>query len=134
LCCWSVFLPLHFSKKLDHSKYVSLIRLCIYWGPLLHVKQVNRAREIQCWTSQQRWGGLQKSQNQISSPRSNVGPKPFCWAKPTCFDFSSSNFDLHLHLQIMMGGVALNACHQRPLFGPLPVVVGPLQSKLWGLY
>jgi hypothetical protein len=33
-----------------------------------------------------------------------------------------------------MGGVGLDACHQRPLFGPLQVVVGPLQSKLWELY
>jgi hypothetical protein len=22
----------------------------------------------------------------------NAGSKPFCWAKPSCFDFSSSNF------------------------------------------
>ncbi len=25
-------------------------------------------------------------------------PKPFCWAKPACFDFSSSNFNFHGHI------------------------------------
>ncbi len=29
---------------------------------------------------------------------SNVGPKPFCWAKLACFDFSSSNFLLFGHI------------------------------------
>ncbi len=26
-----------------------------------------------------------------------AGTKPFCWAKPACFDFSSSNFNLQRH-------------------------------------
>jgi hypothetical protein len=29
---------------------------------------------------------------------SKVGPKPFCWAKLACFDFSSSNFHLFGHI------------------------------------
>jgi hypothetical protein len=38
----------------------------------------------------------------------NVGPKPFCWAKPTRFDFSSSNFDFQGHI-LNISGVVLKA-------------------------
>jgi hypothetical protein len=30
--------------------------------------------------------------------QNNAGPKSFCWAKPTCFDFGSSNFDVQGHI------------------------------------
>ncbi len=33
----------------------------------------------------------------------NAGPKPFCWAKLTCFDFSSSNFHLQGHIMSTCG-------------------------------
>jgi hypothetical protein len=35
-----------------------------------------------------------------------AGPKPFCCTKPTCFDFSSSNFNLQGDI-MCTGGVAL---------------------------
>jgi hypothetical protein len=38
----------------------------------------------------------------------NAGPKLFWWTKPTCFDFSSSNFNLQGHLLLSIGGVALS--------------------------
>jgi hypothetical protein len=40
----------------------------------------------------------------------NAGPKPFCWAKLACFDFSSSNFYLQGHI-LSTGGVALTVSH-----------------------
>ncbi len=30
--------------------------------------------------------------------QNNAGPKSFCWAKPTCFDFGSANLDVHGHI------------------------------------
>jgi hypothetical protein len=36
----------------------------------------------------------------------NAGPKPFCCAKPACFDFTSSNFNLQGHI-LNTSGVAL---------------------------
>jgi hypothetical protein len=36
----------------------------------------------------------------------NAGPKPFCWAKLTCSDFSSSEFNLQGHI-LSTAGVAL---------------------------
>ncbi len=38
----------------------------------------------------------------------NDGPKPFCWAKPACFVFSSSNLNLQGHI-LSTGGVALTS-------------------------
>jgi len=35
-------------------------------------------------------------------------PKPFCWAKPACFDFTWFNFTLEGHILIPPGGVALS--------------------------
>ncbi len=32
-----------------------------------------------------------------------------CWAKPTCFDFSSSNFNVQCHI-LSASGVTLRAC------------------------
>jgi hypothetical protein len=40
----------------------------------------------------------------------NTGPKPFCWAKPTCFDLS--NFNLQGHI-LSTNGVALRVSEWR---------------------
>jgi hypothetical protein len=37
----------------------------------------------------------------------NAGPKPFCWAKRACIDFSSSNFNLQIQT-LSTCGVALS--------------------------
>jgi len=37
-----------------------------------------------------------------------VGPKPICWAKPACFDFSLSNFHWQGYV-LSTGGIALRA-------------------------
>lgn len=44
----------------------------------------------------------------------NARPKPFCWAKPSCFDFSSLNFLLQGH-RLSTGGVALRWLSQSAL-------------------
>ncbi len=42
----------------------------------------------------------------LSKLCTNAGPKPFCWAKLTCSDFSSSEFNLQGHI-LSTAGVAL---------------------------
>ncbi len=54
------------------------------------------------------WQGLDFAMpfTSLSKLCKNVGPKPFRWANPACFDFSSSNFNLQGHV-LSTGGVAL---------------------------
>jgi hypothetical protein len=47
--------------------------------------------------------------------RKNAGPKPFCWAKPTCFHFSSSSFVVIFFL--MMPGWVPARYHRRKANG-----------------
>ncbi len=42
----------------------------------------------------------------------NVGPKSFCLAKPTCFDFSSPNFNLKDHILNIVGDDLRNQFHK----------------------
>ncbi len=44
----------------------------------------------------------------ISKLCKNAGPKPFCWTKLACFEFSSSNFNLQGHI-LSTGGVVLSS-------------------------
>jgi hypothetical protein len=43
---------------------------------------------------------------QLSKLCKNPGPKPFCWAKLACMDFSSANFNMQGHI-LSTSGVAL---------------------------
>lgn len=42
----------------------------------------------------------------------NVGPKSFCFTKPTCFDISSSNFNLQNHILSTIGDDLRNQFHK----------------------
>jgi hypothetical protein len=46
----------------------------------------------------------------------NVGPKPFCWAKLACFNFSLSNFNLQGHI-LSTCGVALSNARSHTQLG-----------------
>jgi hypothetical protein len=54
----------------------------------------------------------------LSKLGKNAKPKPFCWTKPVCFDFSSSNFRLLGHIP-STSGVALSITLQlvAPILG-----------------
>ncbi len=65
--------------------------------------------------NQQQVLGLDVHLTSFSKLCKNARPKPFCCAKPACFDFSSSNFNLQGHIP-STGKVALKSWKNNPMF------------------